>query len=265
MNKQPYDYILITGASRGIGEAVARYFAIKGYFTILTARTETDLARVKKEILQEGGKADYILSDLSNEESARNLSLKLKKDYPFIKFIVLNAGISTNKDFYNQNEENFLNELYINYVSPLIFLKNYLPEMVKRKEGKIVTISSIAGTLPFPGNATYAASKAALISISVTMNIELKKHNIYVGSVLPGLTRTEMTKEFDSNLLPFSEPLDIALAVEEAFRTEKAIIIPGLVNNFITSIYKLFPEPLNSVAAILSNFLFPSENKKDAH
>ena len=76
--------ILITGASRGIGEAIAIHFAERGYHTILTARTEFDLARVKKEILSKGGQADYIVSDLSTEENARALAEKIKADFGFI-------------------------------------------------------------------------------------------------------------------------------------------------------------------------------------
>lgn len=256
--------ILITGASRGIGEAVAHHFARKGYFTLLTARTEIDLARVKKEIISEGGQAEYVVCDLSSPEAAKELGFKIKESYGFVEYIVLNAGISTNSDFFSQTPKNFLRELNVNYIAPLLLLKEFLEEMVKRKKGKVVTISSIAGILPFPGNASYAASKAALISIGMTMNMELKKYNIYIGSVLPGLTRTSMTKEYESFVLPFSEPGEIALAVEEAFQTEKAIVIPGLFNNVVSAIYRYFPEPLNLLVGALSNVIVPA-NKKESY
>ena len=118
--------ILITGASRGIGEAIAYHFADLGFFTILTARTEFDLARVKKEINTSGGHAEYIVCDLSTENSAKELSSKLKSEFGFIEYIVLNAGISTNTDFYNQTPLNFQKELNINYIVPLLFLKELL-------------------------------------------------------------------------------------------------------------------------------------------
>jgi len=253
--------ILITGASRGIGEAIALHFAERGFYTILTARTEFDLARVKKEILSRGGQADYIVSDLSTEENARTLAEKIKTEFGFIEFIVLNAGISTNSDFLSQTPANFQKELYVNYITPLLLLKELLDEMVEKKKGKVVTISSIAGILPFPGNASYAASKASLISICMTMNLELKKHNIYIGSVLPGLTRTSMTKEYESFVLPFSNPNEIANSVEEAFTTEKPIIIPGIFNNVVSTIYRYFPEPLNLLVGALSNVLIPANKK----
>jgi short-subunit dehydrogenase len=253
--------ILITGASRGIGEAIALHFAERGFYTILTARTEIDLARVKKEILARGGQVDYIVSDLSTEENARTLAEKIKTEFGFIEFIVLNAGISTNSDILSQTAANFQKELYVNYIAPLLLLKELLDEMVKKKKGKIVTISSIAGILPFPGNASYAASKAALISLCMTMNLELKKYNIYIGSVLPGLTRTSMTKEYESFVLPFSNPDEIANSVEEAFTTEKPIIIPGIFNNVVSTIYRYFPEPLNLLVGALSNVLIPANKK----
>jgi len=253
--------ILITGASRGIGEAIALHFAERGYYAILTARTEFDLARVKKEILSKGGQADYVVCDLSTEENAKYLSEKIKTEFGFIEYIVLNAGISTNSDFLSQTAANFQKELCVNYIAPLLLLKGLLDEMVKRKKGKIVTISSIAGVFPFPGNASYAASKAALISLCMTANLELKKYNIYVGSVLPGLTRTAMTKEYESFILPFSNPNEIAISVEEAFTTEKPIIIPGIFNNVISSVYRYFPEPINLLVGALSNVLIPANKK----
>lgn len=258
MNNLIEKSILVTGASRGIGEAIARHFARLGYFTILVARTEIDLARVKREIVNSGGKADYIVCDLSSEDEANNLSQKLTLNFGFVEYIVLNAGISTNSDFLSQTSSNFQKELWVNYLAPLLFLKNIIKDMVEKKRGKIVTISSIAGLLPFPGNSTYAASKAALISLSITMNIEFKKYNIYVGSVLPGLTKTSMTKDYESFVLPFSEPDEIAKCVEEAFQNEKTIVIPGMFNNVITTLYKHFPEPLNLLLSSLTSIFIPA-------
>ncbi len=263
MNTTDEKKILVTGASRGIGEAIARHFSKLGFFVILVARTEIDLARVKREIILSGGKADYIVSDLSSEEESLNLSQKLSKSYGFVEYIVLNAGISTNCDFLSQTTVNFQKELWVNYLAPLLFLKNILEGMVEQKRGKIVTIASIAGLLPFPGNSTYAASKAALISLSITMNIELKKHNIYIGSVLPGLTKTSMTKDYESFVLPFSEPEEIARCVEEAFQQEKTIVIPGVFNNLITTLYKHFPEPLNILLSTLTSIFIPTPINKN--
>lgn len=255
------EIILVTGASRGIGEAIAKFYARRKFFVLLTARTETDLARVKKDILQGGGKAEYIVCDLSNPENAMNLATRIYSSYGWIDRIVLNAGMSANSEFHKISADRFLLELNTNYIAPLAFLKVCLEQMMKKKEGKIVTISSIAGTLPFPGNASYAASKAALISISNTMHIELKKHNIYIGTVLPGLTRTEMTREYESYLLPFASPEEIADTVEEAFRSERPIVIPGILNNFLTNLYKYFPDPINGVLGLFSNLLIPGESK----
>jgi hypothetical protein len=84
---------------------------------------------VKKEILSRGGQADYIVSDLSTEENARTLAEKIKTEFGFIEFIVLNAGISTNSDILSQTAANFQKELYVNYIAPLLLLKELLDEM----------------------------------------------------------------------------------------------------------------------------------------
>jgi short-subunit dehydrogenase len=94
------------------------------------------------------------------------------------------------------------------------------------------------------------------------MNIELKKHNIYIGSVLPGLTKTSMTKDYESFVLPFSEPDEIARCVEEAFQYEKTIVIPGIFNNVITTLYKHFPEPLNILLSSLTSIFIPAPANK---
>lgn len=253
--------ILVTGASRGIGEAIAHHFARLGYTIILVARTENDLKRVKKDIISNGGNADYIVSDLSIPENAKNLADLVNRKFGFVEYLVLNAGVSKNSEFLKITSEDFLEELNTNYIAPLFLIKGFLGFMTEKKKGKIVTISSIAGTLPFPGNASYAASKSALISICTTMHIELKKYGIYIGSVLPGLTRTEMTKDFNNLPLPFMSPDEIAQSVEEAFQSEKILVVPGFINNFLTNIYKHFPLPINSLLELFVDYIKIEKNK----
>ncbi len=249
--------ILITGASRGIGEAIAHQFASPNRELILVARTETDLARITNDLKKQGKKASYYLCDLSDKESVRTVFTKIKNDHPDITHLILNAGVSTNSSFLEHNMESIEKEMRINYFSPLEITKIFLPDLIARKEGSIVSIGSMVANLPFPGNSSYAASKAALFSFFRSLGMEVQKHNVFVGSVLPGLTKTDMTKEFHSTLLPFDSPEDVARAVEYSIDTRTPIVIPGFLNNTISGIYRMIPEPLNALIENFADFLVP--------
>ncbi|MCB1177310.1 MAG: SDR family NAD(P)-dependent oxidoreductase [Leptospiraceae bacterium] len=252
--------MLITGASRGIGEAIARKFFKNNYQIILVARTETNLKRISEEL---GDDTVYYTCDLSSKESTISVFNRIKQEQGNIENIILNAGVSTNALFSKNEIENIEKELRVNYLSQLEIIKIFLPEMVEKKKGNIVSISSIVAFLPFPGNSTYAASKSALFSFIRSLRMEVLKYNIFAGIILPGLTKTDMTKEFHSPFLPFENPEDIANSVEFAINSKSPVVIPGILNNTFSEVYRLFPGPVNFFIEKLSDFFIPfsKENK----
>ncbi|MDX1960398.1 MAG: SDR family NAD(P)-dependent oxidoreductase [Leptospiraceae bacterium] len=250
--------VAVTGASRGIGEAIAKKFARENYTVILISRTETDLHRVQKEIKSSGGKAEYLPFDLSNPKDAPELYSKLHSRFGFIPNVVLNAGVSSNTSFENQDMANLEKELNVNYLFPIAFLKEFLPAMIQRKTGNIVSVGSVAAIVPFPGNSSYAATKSALLSLFTSLHLELKKHNVYAGSVLPGATKTDMTKDFHSDVIPFSSPQEIADGVLDAIRFKKQVLVCGIFNEVLVQSYRLFPEIFNLAIGTVADFALPS-------
>jgi short-subunit dehydrogenase len=251
------DKIILTGASRGIGEAIAKRLGKTGYHLLLLARTEIDLARVQRDIRQEGGKAQYYVCDFADSSSVEETILKVKSEHGDISQFIFNAGVSTNSEFYSHSMSSIEKEMEINYFSVLRILKKFLPYMIEKKRGSIVAIGSVMSLLPFPGNSSYAASKAALLSMLRSLRLELSKHDIFVSSVLPGLTRTDMTKDFHSFSLPFDQPEDVAACVEEALRSHPEIIIPGLLNNTVVNLYRWVPEVCNFILGNTVDFILP--------
>lgn len=254
--------MLITGASRGIGEAIAKKFSTDGYELILLARTEIDLARVQKEIRLQGGKASYYVCDFSDSSLLEQILDKVVINHGFISHLVLNAGVSTNSEFVLHSMEEIKREMEINYFSVLTVIKKFLPKMIENKEGNIVTIGSVMSLLPFPANSSYAASKAALLSFSRSLRLELDRYKINVSAVLPGLTRTKMTEDFHDFLLPFDEPDTVAEAVKEAIHSKKDIVIPGLFNQAVVNLYNIIPEVFHLALGKAVEFVIPFIKQK---
>ena len=261
MNMQK-PFMFITGASRGIGEAAALLLS-KDYHIILSSRSENDLKSVRDRIISIGGTADVLVSDFSSVDSAVKTAEEMEKKFGIPDTVLLNAGISTNKDFENQLIDNMILEMNVNYLSPMAFLKTILPRMIGRKYGNIITVGSVASIIHFPGNSTYAAIKSAMLSMTMSLNMELKRYGIFAGCVLPGITETDMTKAFHSvPFLPISSPKEVAECIEETLRNKNEMGIPGAVNQILTAVYKAAPGPIHFILKNSLEFILPEIQKR---
>ena len=258
MNKK----MLITGASRGIGKAIALHFAKKGYELVLAARTESDLKSVALECKSLGAKTYYVIADFSDMANVKEVVDEIQKTFPNITNLVLNAGISTSVSFEDNSYDQIKRELDINYLSPVYIIKEYIPILKKVGGGNIICISSFGAIVPFPGNSSYAASKAALYSLCTSLKIELEPYSIHVGCVLPGTTKTEMTKQFhDTPFVPFDDPSEIAQCVEDSIHKKEAVVIPGILYNAAALTYKLFPKPIDFLMSLGAKSILPTLKK----
>ena len=258
MNKK----MLITGASRGIGKAIALHFAKKGYELILVSRSEDDLKSVTLECKRLGAKTYYVLADLSNVSKVKEVIDDIQKTFPNISNLILNAGISTSLTFEDNSLENIQNELNINYLAPVTIIKEYIPALKTIGGGNIICISSFSALVPFPGNSSYAASKSALYSLCTSLKIELEPYNIHVGCVLPGSTKTDMTKQFhETPFVPFDDPSEIAQCVEDSIQKKEAVVIPGILYNAAALTYKLFPKPVDFLMTLAAKIVLPTLKK----
>lgn len=253
---------LITGASRGIGKATAIHLAKKGYELVLVSRNQEELKSVAEECHALGAKVDYVVADLSDISKAHEFVSHLQSRFPEISILILNAGMSTSATLEDNTFENIQKELNLNYISPAFIIKSYIPELKKNGGGNIICVSSFGAIVPFPGNSSYAATKAALYSLCTSLKIELEQYNIHVGCVLPGSTRTEMTKQFhDMPFVPFDDPSEIAKCIEDAIHKKDAVIIPGILYNAAAFTYKMFPQPIDFLMSLAAKVVLPKLKK----
>ena len=253
--------ICITGASRGIGAAIARELAAPERHLVLIARSADALQELARELETQGATAEVLAADLSDAEDLRRVcdSLASRPDDP-IDTIVLNAGYSTNTDFADSEAAVREYEMRLNYFAPTEILHSVLPDMRTRQRGRILATGSLTALVPFPGNANYAGSKGALLSFLRSLAGEVRSYGITITSVLPGLVRTKMTRDLSAPLLwmvPSQGPADVAREVARYLDRGPAVVIPGPANALLSVIFQLFPDAGNLLVDILGPWIVP--------
>lgn len=184
---------LITGASSGIGEGVAKALALKGVKLGLAARRTDKLQHVLTEIEKQGGEACIIEMDVTNKESVSKGVATLLEQFGSIDILVNNAGIMPISDIDNFKIDEWEKMVDVNIKGVLNVTSSVLPELIKQKSGHIINLSSIAGRKLFKGLSVYCGTKFFVAAFSDIMRMEIgKKHNIRVTSIQPGAVATNL-------------------------------------------------------------------------
>ena len=191
---------IITGASRGIGEAIAIQLSKCNANIILTARNAKGLDTVKALINAHGGHAHAILSDVSSISSFTKLVATTIDKFGRIDILVNNAGISHDNIIIRMTEEDWDSVLNINLKGCFNGIKSVTRQMIKNKGGRIINITSVIGQIGNIGQSNYAASKAGIIGLTKSMAKELGSRNITVNAVAPGYISTDMTSNMRNDL-----------------------------------------------------------------
>ena len=191
---------IITGASRGIGEAIATKLSICGANIILTARNTEGLNAVKDSINAQARHAEYILSDVSSMDSLAELTANTIDEFGRIDILVNNAGITHDNIIMRMKEEDWDSVLNINLKGCFNGIKAVTRPMIKNKGGRIINITSVIGQIGNAGQCNYAASKAGIIGLTKSMAKELGTRNITVNAVAPGYISTDMTNKLNADL-----------------------------------------------------------------
>lgn len=183
---------LITGASSGIGKETAFEFAKNKYNLIIVARRLENLNNIKQEIEELHQVNVYVFSmDLSKLDSAEQLFKKVNDAKLKVNVLINNAGFGIYKKFEDSNIEKEEQMLLLNMVTLTKLTKLFIPNMIKKGSGNIINIASTAAYQPVPSLATYAATKAYVMSFSQAIAFELKDKNIVVTVICPGATQSE--------------------------------------------------------------------------
>lgn len=184
--------IIITGASSGIGKALAVEAAKRKYSVVITGRNEKKLLKVYDEIsVLNNHQVHFVVSDVSVEEDCRKIINETIRRFGSIDILINNAGISMRALFSELNLDVIKNLMNTNFWGTVYCTKFALPYIIQQK-GSIVAISSIAGFTPLPGRTGYAASKAAIHGFLNTLRLEVQKQGVHVMIAAPGFTESNI-------------------------------------------------------------------------
>jgi len=185
--------VIVTGASSGIGEAIAREFARNGSKVVLAARSEEKLLELVKEIRANSFEATFVKTDVSNEEDCKRLIEKTVEKYGTINILINNAGLSMRASFLDVDLKVLHRLMDVNFWGTVYCTKYALPYLIEQK-GSLVGVSSVAGFHGLPGRTGYSASKFAMHGFLETIRIENLKTGLHVMIIAPGFTATEIRK-----------------------------------------------------------------------
>ncbi|MBO5812025.1 MAG: 3-oxoacyl-[acyl-carrier-protein] reductase [Bacteroidaceae bacterium] len=193
---------LITGATRGIGYAMAKCFATEGAEIAFTYVNSVERAnQVEQELAELGVKAKGFQSDAASFENANQVVESVVKEFGKIDILVNNAGITKDGLLLRMNEQQWDDVLDTNLKSAFNYVRACAPLMMRQRSGNILSVSSVVGIHGNAGQANYAASKAGLVGFTKSIAKELATRGIRANVIAPGFIMTEMTGKFDEKML----------------------------------------------------------------
>jgi len=226
---------VITGASRGIGKAIAIGLAKESYKTILISRSEERLTNVKKKIDKTVGgnkklEADIYPIDIKDFPNIQNVIREVISNHNKIDILVNNAGIWKDGSVERPIDE-YKEVLDVNLVAPYAILQEVVPQMKKQKSGYIFNVSSRGGTYGFPKSATYVSSKFGLSGMSESLYRELAEYNIKVTALCPSYVNTDMAEDVGPTVTPeeMIQPEDLMKTVNWLLSLSSSVYIKDVI------------------------------------
>lgn len=236
----PERVTIVTGASQGIGEAIAKELSKEGAEVILVDVQMEKLEEVAESIRTEGGKASLYRADVSRTDETAEVVEAVLKEHQKIDHLVNNAGITKDNLLMRMKEEEWDAVLAVNLKGVFNFSRAVIRNMISNRYGRIVNISSVVGLMGNVGQTNYSASKAGVIGFTKSLAREVSSRGITVNAVAPGYVSTAMTevlpqsvKETFLDLIPmkrFATPEEIAHVVKFLLSDEAAYITGQVIN-----------------------------------
>jgi len=232
------DTAVITGASSGIGEVLAKNFAEGGFNLVLVARSEKKLESLAQQLESDTGAKVWVEpADLSRRGAAKKLAATLKKQGIEVDILVNCAGVLEHGSFVDLPDSAHQGQIDLNVSGLTSMLVHFVPPMVQRGKGRILNVASIAAFQPIPSLATYAATKAYVLSLTESLAEELSATGVSVTALCPGVTATNMLENAQQKSGGLKIPAfvvgdveDVAAQGYKACLKGDVICVPGAVN-----------------------------------
>jgi uncharacterized protein len=238
---------LVTGASSGIGSALARVLAKNGHNLVLTARNQNRLDQLAGELHDEFGAAIKVIpKDLSIRASAQEIFAELQRESIKVSLLVNNAGFDVYGYFTRTDLAKELEMIQVNLVSLTELTKLVLIDMVNQKYGRVLNIASTGALIPSPLNAVYSATKAYVVNFSEAIAEELRGSGVTVTALCPGSTKTEFHQRAGIRDIPLDKfgSMKAEAVAEIGYRSMmagKRVAIPGLNNQMLMLAARFLP------------------------
>lgn len=221
--------IVVSGASRGIGKAIAQKFAAEGWNLALCARSEKDLAALKAELQTAGNKIVAQACDVAKPEEVKAFAAKVNKEFGAIDILVNNAGTFIPGQVINEEDGNLETLIETNLYSAYHLSRALLPAMMAKKSGYIFNMTSVAGIKAYPNGGSYSISKFAMLGLSKALREELKEYNIHVTALIPGATYTDSWKSSGLAQARFMKAEDIAKTVWDIYNLSPGTVVEEIL------------------------------------
>lgn len=244
------EYILITGASSGIGFEMAHQLAEKAFNLILVARSADKLDQMQMELSSKFGiDVQYIEKDLSNPEAAMELFDNVKTERLVVSHLVNNAGFGGYGNFLETSLAQELNMINLNVNSLVVLTKLFAKDMARRQSGRIMNVASLLSFIPFPYYSVYSATKTFVLAFSETIAAELEGTGVIVTTLCPGTVETpfhtpEMRKTNAMNTNKPAPAADVAAAGVKLLLYGKGKKVVGFNNWFISNLPRFTPDSI---------------------
>jgi short-subunit dehydrogenase len=256
---------LITGASSGIGEVFARKLAARGRNVLLVARSEDKLITLCNELGRSNSiRAQYVALDLSEPESPARLFEEAEKRGLQIDMLINNAGFGSMGEFSKLDLARELNMIDLNIKSLVELTHRFLQPMIERKQGAIINVASTAAFQPVPFMATYAATKAFVLSFSEAVWEENRQYGIKVIALCPGVTDTNFFEAARGQKPPArvsQSPEDVVDTALRGLARGKSHVISGWTNFLMTQSERLAPRSL--ITRVAGRMMRSQQEKKE--
>ena len=244
--------IIITGASSGLGEALALYYANEKHHLTLIARREERLNDVAQRCHAKGAEIEMIIADVNDFERMGEIGIRLCEKP--IDRIILNAGVSVGHSGGVTPFEDFESLFKTNFLSVHALLEPIIPKLIEQKRGEIVFISSLASLFTMPTSIAYSSSKRALNAYAEGLHYQLRSHGINVMTIMPGFIESEMTQK-NRFKMPFLMSTERGVArITHAIERKKIRYAFPFRFALMIRVVSLFPQPLRDFIVHFLNF-----------